>query len=134
MAKKQFKKEIELTDEQLFEDVESSLEKEQIDRVISKNIQQVFTEPKYDKRKEKFKNHRDWLLYKYDLKKDLAIAVDTKQLKVLNIDYTNIIKNRTETIPNYLDKLFCGNYSDILHYDAVMQGSNVIFKKFLLKL
>lgn len=134
MAKKQFKKEIELSDEELFEDTESVLEKEQILLSIKSKKEQIFTEPKHDSLKEKFDNHRDYLVCKHKLDKNKSIAVSTKTLKVLNIDYCNIINNRIETIPNYLEKIFSDDYQNILHYDAVMLSTNEILKNYLLKL
>jgi hypothetical protein len=134
MAKKQFKKEVELNEEQIFENEEEVLEKEQIERIKQNKKERIFSKPIYRKEKESFKNHRDWLCYFYKLDKNKNIGIDTKELIVKNIDYSDIINNRTTTIPLYIESLFgVGSWDNFINYDAVINSNNTELKNYLLE-
>lgn len=132
MAKKQqYRKPIEISDEELFENEEEQAEKEQLERdKNNKKESQVFNIPPYDEKKEDFDNHRDWMVYKYNLDSSLNIGVCTKTLLVRNVDYSKLLNREDKrTLPQYLSDLGFEYGNFILYFDKLNNDDSMIISE-----
>ena len=120
--KKQFKKEIELSEDQIFEDTESILEKEQIEKVIKAGKEkQILNIPKISSTYNLYTSehtHRIYLSKRYGIDPNKPIGIDTEKTQVFNFDFK---ERGNKTLPEYIESLGYSwtNFMNYQCYDPV---------------
>lgn len=133
MKKQQFRKPVELSEEDIFLDTETLLEAESAIRVIEINRkeEQVFNVLPHNNFRitirQHYNTHREYLCAIEFLDGRKSIGIDTRRMKVFNFDFND---RENKTLPEYIESLGY-SWSQFLNYDVIMESNFEDLKKYL---